>query len=112
MNRDRARLLRQNGTEAEHALWRCLRDRALAGSKFRRQVPLGPFIADFVCFERKLIVEVDGGQHADGTPARRDAARTAWLEAQGYRVVRFWNNDVLSNPDGVLEALRGLVEAA
>ena len=104
-----ARALRANQTEAESRLWRRLRDRQLAGAKFRRQAPIGPYIADFVCLAAKLIVEIDGGQHAENAAA--DAARTAWLEDQEFRVLRFWNNDSLANTDGVLEeilaALRG-----
>lgn len=104
-----ARELRANQTEAEARLWRQLRGRQLAGAKFRRQAPVGPYIADFICLAAKLIVEPDGGQHADNEEA--DAARTTWLGAQGFRVVRFWNNGVLANTDAVLErileALRG-----
>ena len=104
-----ARALRANQTEAEARLWRMLRDCRLAGAKFRRQVPVGPYIADFVCLAVKLIVEIDGGQHTENAEA--DATRTAWLEARGFRVLRFWNNDTLANTDGVLEqisaALRG-----
>ena len=104
-----ARALRANQTEAETRLWQSLRDRQLAGAKFRRQTPVGPYIADFVCLAAKLIVELDGGQHAENAEA--DAVRTAWLEGRGFRVLRFWNNDVLVNTEGVLEeilaALRG-----
>jgi very-short-patch-repair endonuclease len=104
-----ARALRANQTEAEARLWRMLRDRRLAGAKFRRQAPVGPYIADFVCLAAKPIVELDGGQHAENAEA--DASRTAWLEDRGFRVLRFWNNDALANTDGVLEevlaALRG-----
>ncbi|MBI2584933.1 MAG: endonuclease domain-containing protein, partial [Rhodospirillales bacterium] len=72
--------------------------------RFRRQAPLGPYVVDFLCFDARLVVEVDGGQHADDAAA--DLARTTWLEAQGYRVLRFWNHDVLRNRDGVVEAIR------
>jgi len=98
-----ARDLRRHQTDAERRLWRRLRDRQLAGAKFRRQHPIGQYIVDFCCLEAKLVVELDGGQHA----ARRatDTERTAFLEAQGYRVLRFWNNDVLSNLDGVLQRI-------
>ncbi len=98
-----ARSLRANQTKAESLLWRRLRDRQLAGAKFRRQVPIGPFIADFACYAAQLVVELDGGQHVDTAAA--DATRTAWLEKRGFRVLRFWNNDVLGNPDGVLERI-------
>jgi very-short-patch-repair endonuclease len=96
----RARQLRSDMTEAERRLWSLLRDRRLTGYKFRRQRPLGPFIVDFVCMEHRLVIEVDGGQHADN---EADTRRTAWLEAEGWHVIRFWNNEVLSNSDGVAE---------
>ncbi len=102
-----ARKLRSTTTDAERRLWSILRDRQLNGCKFRRQHPIGPFFADFACVEHRLIVEADGGQHADSDA---DERRTAWLEGQGWRVLRFWNNEILSNPEGVslvvLEALR------
>ena len=99
----RSRELRSNATEAELRLWRRLSARQLAGVRFNRQFPIGPFICDFVSRGAKLIVEVDGGQHA--AQAEADARRTAYLKAQGYRVIRFWNNDVLENTDGVVEAI-------
>ena len=98
----RARDLRRNATDAEKALWRGLRE-SFPSARFRRQVPIGPYFADFFSFSAKLIVEVDGGQHAEA--AAYDAARTRSLEAQGYRVLRFWNNDVLNNLAGVLSAI-------
>jgi very-short-patch-repair endonuclease len=98
----RAQQLRNSATEPERRLWRHLSRRQLEGYKFSRQMPVGPFICDFMCRERQLIIELDGGQHADST---RDASRTAFLEAEGYRVVRFWNNDVLSNTQGVLQVI-------
>jgi very-short-patch-repair endonuclease len=102
MHRDFARKLRRCQTPAEHRLWHLLRDRRLGDAKFRRQMPVGPYIADFLCVAARLIVEVDGGQHAGSA---RDAVRDAWLEAQGWRVVRFWNGDVLANPVGVCDAI-------
>jgi len=99
----RARELRRSSTEAERKLWSILRARRLSGYKFRRQFWIGPYIVDFICVERSLIVEVDGGQHADNGPY--DESRTAWLNEQGYRVLRFWNNEVLSNLDGVARLL-------
>jgi very-short-patch-repair endonuclease len=84
-------------------MWSRLRDRRLLGLRFRRQQPCGPYVADFVCAEKKLIVEIDGGQHA--SRAQRDCDRTAYLETLGYRVLRFWNNDVLIRTDAVLEML-------
>jgi very-short-patch-repair endonuclease len=98
----RARRLRRDMTDAEKRLWRALRE-ALPHAKFRRQSPVGPYIADFLSYRHRLIVEVDGGQHA--TTQANDARRTAFLKAQGYRVLRFWNNDVLQNTDGVLETI-------
>jgi very-short-patch-repair endonuclease len=100
--REQAQRLRSTSTHVEEKLWRLLRSRRLAGAKFRRQVPLGPWIADFVSFEHKLIVEADGSQHAD---SERDRVRDADLKARGFRVLRFWNNDILQTPNGVLEAI-------
>lgn len=100
--RDRARELRRNMTDAERALWRHLRMRQLGGFRFRRQYPVGPYIADFTCVAEKLIVEIDGGQH-DACAA--DSARDAFLRRQGFRVLRFWNHDVLANPFGICEAI-------
>jgi len=97
----RARELRRNMTDAERALWRELRGGALGG-RFRRQVPVGQYIVDFVCLEKHLIVEIDGGQHAE---RQSDQERDRWLESQGFRVLRFWNNEVLGNVRGVLEVL-------
>mgnify|MGYP000695755932 CR=1 FL=1 len=99
----RSRELRRNQTDAEKLLWQRLRNRQLLGFKFRRQVPVGPYITDFLCIEAKLIVELDGGQHAE--QLARDAKRTAYLEGSGYRVIRFWNNDVISNMSGIWDAL-------
>ena len=95
----RARELRKNATEAEKRMWHALREK-IPGVKFRRQVPIGAYYADFLCFSAKLVIEVDGGQH--GEAQDYDARRTAFLKAQGYRVIRFWNNDVLENTDGVI----------
>jgi very-short-patch-repair endonuclease len=103
MGIERARDLRQNPTEAEKGLWSKLRLKQLDGHRFRRQVPIGPFVVDFCCLARRLIVEVDGGQHS--SDAAKDARRTEWLERQGFRVLRFWNNDVLGNIDGVLATI-------
>jgi very-short-patch-repair endonuclease len=111
MTSSRTRQLRCNQTEAERRLWSRLRDRQLAGYKFRRQVAFGPFIVDFICFDARLLIELDGGQHGECPQQLHDDERTAWLESQGYRMLRFWNNEVLENVDGVLtaiaEALRG-----
>lgn len=99
---ERARRLRRNATSPETKLWNRLRSRAINGHKFVRQEPIGPYVVDFVCRERRLVVEVDGGQHATD---KRDVARDGWLKQHGYCVVRFWNNDVLRNIDGVLEVI-------
>jgi very-short-patch-repair endonuclease len=102
MPQSRAHQLRRDQTEAERVLWRAMRARSLAGAKFRRQHPVGPFVADFLCHESRLIVEIDGGQHA---LSPSDAPRTRWLEARGFRVIRFWNNQVLSQTEAVLEEI-------
>jgi very-short-patch-repair endonuclease len=93
--------LRTFMTDAERKLWRASRSRGV-GPKFRRQVPLGPYIVDFVCFDSKLIVELDGGQHVENA---RDARRDRYFSDQGYRVLRFWNNELLSNEQGVLATI-------
>ena len=97
-----ARQLRARMTDAERKLWFALKDRRFAAFKFRRQVPVGPYITDFLCFEKRLIVEVDGGQHADSV---RDAERDNWLAQNEFQVLRFWNSDVLQNLEGVLTSL-------
>lgn len=101
--RVRAMTLRESATDAETLLWHHLRDRRLAGYKFRRQRPIGPFFADFACLEAKLVVELDGGQHAEAT--EYDAARTRAMESEGFRALRFWNNEVLSRTDAVREQI-------
>jgi very-short-patch-repair endonuclease len=98
----RAAKLRQNQTDVERRMWMLLRDRRSAQLKFRRQTPIGPYIVDLFCPSKRLIVELDGGQH-NGSSA--DEKRTAWLESHGYRVLRFWNNDVLKNPEWVLTTI-------
>jgi very-short-patch-repair endonuclease len=103
MRTARARELRNNPTEAERAPWQHLRLRQLGGYEFRRQQPIGPYIADFVCLEKKLIIEVDGGQH--GEQATYDARRSAWLKAEGFCVLRFWNHEVLQSIDAVKERI-------
>ena len=106
---ERARRLRRDSTNAEIALWHRLRSRQLDSQKFVRQEPIGPYIVDFVCREARLIVELDGGQHVD---SERDAIRDKWLTAHNYRVLRFWNNDVLSNLSGVLETIAAALAEA
>ena len=98
----RARRLRREATNAETALWHRLRSRGLNGYKFVRQEPIGPYTVDLICREHRLIIEVDGGQHADNP---RDAVRDKWLTDHNYRVLRFWNNDVSGNMSGVLETI-------
>jgi very-short-patch-repair endonuclease len=95
----RARTLRQNMTEAESRVWQILCSHQMKGYKFRRQVPIGPYIADFVCHEARLIVEIDGGQHDRSSPP--EVERSGSLQNEGYRILRFWNNEVLANLDGV-----------
>jgi len=105
----RARRLRGNATDAEAVLWHRLRSRSLDGHKFVRQKPIGPYIVDLMSRERRLVIEVDGGQHAESP---RDVARDKWLLDHNYRVLRFWNNDVLGNITGVLETIAtALVDA-
>ena len=99
---ERARKLRRDATRAELKLWNRLRARAVGGFKFVRQEPIGRYVVDFICREKRLIVEVDGGQHAE---SGRDVVRDRFLEARGYRVLRFWNNDVIGNTEGVLEMI-------
>jgi very-short-patch-repair endonuclease len=97
------RTLRKDSTDAERWLWRRLRNRELLGWKFRRQHPIGCYIVDFVCIERKLIIELDGSQHAENQTA--DSARSEYLEGKGFQVLRFWNNDVLVRGEAVLNAI-------
>ena len=97
---DLAKTMRTQPTDAEHRLWQHLRAKRLLGFKFRRQQPLGNYIADFVCFEPRTIVELDGGQHNGQS---KDLVRDAWLTSQGFKVLRFWNNEVFENLEGVLE---------
>lgn len=104
---ERARSLRGEQTDVEKRLWRELSDRQLDGFKFRRQHGIGLYIVDFVCIEAGLVVELDGGQHAE--QVSYDSRRSIFIEAAGYRVVRFWNNEVLENAEGVLERIRELL---
>nr|GGH97631.1 hypothetical protein GCM10011355_19320 [Aquisalinus luteolus] len=104
-NIDRARELRRNQTEAERRVWNALRNRQIDGHKFRRQHAIGPYIVDFVCLDRKLIIELDGGQHGEPQARAYDARRTEFLEQEGFDVIRFWNIDVFETLDGVLERI-------
>ena len=107
---ERARALRKNVTDAERVLWRVLRRFKKEGVPFRRQVPIGSYIADFACHRAKIIVELDGSQHGEGERAKYDAERTAFLGSRGYRVLRFWNGEVLANPETIAEFI--LAESA
>jgi len=104
-----ARQLRRSATLAEVRLWSHLRRKQLAGFRFRRQHPLGNYIVDFFCPEARLVVEADGGQHSEDNA--HDAARTEWLEKRGYRVLRFWNTDILASTEEVLAAILGALRA-
>ena len=103
-----ARSLRSDSTDAERAIWRLLRNRRLAKYKFRRQQAIGPFVVDFYCHSERLVIELDGGHHSEQEES--DQRRTRWLEERGYNVLRFWNNDVLKNPEGVLQSILGNLE--
>jgi very-short-patch-repair endonuclease len=100
--KDRARAMRREPTEVERRIWRVLRGRPLGEFKFRRQETIGPYIVDFVCYERRLVIELDGSQHADSA---YDERRDGWFRERGYTVLRFWNTEVMSNPGGVLHAV-------
>jgi very-short-patch-repair endonuclease len=100
-----AKRLRSNETHAEQTLWRRLRELDLDETHFRRQVPIGRYIVDFVCLAHRLIVEVDGSQHGDASAAKHDGERTRWFEQEGYRVLRFWNNEVMVQTEAVMEVI-------
>ena len=102
-----ARDLRHNQTDAEKQLWAALRSIRSNGIRYRRQHPIGPYVVDFICLKKRLIIEVYGGQHAENEG--KDNQRTKWLEGEGYRVVRFWNTDVLFNIDGVMSLINELL---
>jgi ATP-dependent helicase HrpA/adenine-specific DNA-methyltransferase len=104
------RRLRRRQSDAEEKLWLNLRNRQLNGLKFRRQQSLGNYIVDFISFDVKLIIEVDGGQHNETVTTEKDEQRTKWLEGKGYQVIRFWNNDVLENVEGVLTKIKEILE--
>jgi very-short-patch-repair endonuclease len=104
-----ARSMRHQPTEAEEQLWRLLKDRRLVGYKFRRQVPIGPFIADFACYSARLVIELDGSQHADDPG---DKKRDAWFTADGFRTLRIWNNDLTTKRESVLQAIWHALTAA
>ena len=102
--RERAKQLRSNATEPEQVLWRALKRIPVYGSHFRRQIPIGPYVADFACLKARLI-ELDGGHHSQDDVAAKDETRTRWLESEGYRVVRFWNAELSENMNGVLDTI-------
>ena len=104
-NTNKARKLRQNLTEQEAVMWHLLRNRGVNGYKFRRQYPIGNYVVDFVCRELKLIIELDGGQHNEPTNIEYDQKRTQYLNEKGYRVIRFWNNDIDENLEGVYQSI-------
>ncbi|MDZ4350347.1 MAG: DUF559 domain-containing protein [Xanthomonadaceae bacterium] len=103
-----ARSMRREPTDAEARLWQHLRAGRMAGVRFGRQVPIGPYVVDFVCQERRIIIEADGSQHADAVAY--DQARADWLAAQGYSVLRFWNHDILARTESVLEAIHAALK--
>jgi very-short-patch-repair endonuclease len=109
LTREFAKTLRQQMTDAERRLWRHLRDRRLGGWKFRRQYPVGPYIVDFICLEKNLVIEVDGGQHAENE--EQDIKRSAYLNKMGFRVFRCWNNEVLQETESVLETIFAILAA-
>ena len=100
-----SRKLRRDQTDAERALWAKLRSKQIAEAKFRRQQAIGPYVVDFVSFDSNLILEVDGGEHGRDKMRNKDEVRTKWLQQRGYQVIRFWDNEVLQNIEGVLEKI-------
>lgn len=98
-----ARTLRKQTTDAERELWKHLKAKQVERFKFRRQQPIGKYVVDFACFEKSIIIEADGGQHAE---ENKDFERDEWLKSQGFKVIRFWNNDILGNIEGVMETIR------
>jgi very-short-patch-repair endonuclease len=105
IRRTAAKKLRANTTPHERILWRALKELPVDGTHFRRQAPIGPYVVDFLCPAKHLIIELDGGHHNDDETARRDHQRQFWLEREGYRVVRFWNSEVINDLTAVLERI-------
>lgn len=105
IRRATAKKLRANTTPHERTLWRALKELPMSGRHFRRQAPIGPYVVDFFCPAAHLIIELDGGHHNEDETAQKDRARQLWLEREGYRVIRFWNSDINSNLEGVLEQI-------
>jgi very-short-patch-repair endonuclease len=110
--RDFARSLRNNSTDAERKLWNVLRAEKLKGYKFRRQAAIGDYVVDFVCFSHKLVVELDGGQHNEAEHKQYDEKRSNWLYSRGFHVLRFWNHDVFENIDGIADVILCALEDA
>jgi very-short-patch-repair endonuclease len=105
IRRAAAKKLRANTTPHERILWRALKELPIEGTHFRRQAPIGPYVVDFFCPAKRLIVELDGGHHSEDATAKRDSERQAWLEQEGYRVIRFWNSNVTSDLRAVMEKI-------
>ena len=105
IRRAAAKKLRANATPHERTLWRALKELPIEGTHFRRQAPIGPYVVDFFCPAKRLIIELDGGHHNDDAVAERDSERQVWLEREGYRVIRFWNSDVAGDLNAVLEQI-------
>jgi very-short-patch-repair endonuclease len=105
IRRAAAKKLRANTTPHERTLWRALKELPIEGTHFRRQAPIGPYVVDFFCPAKRLIIELDGGHHNEDETAKRDSERQAWLEQEGYRVIRFWNSDVTTDLSAVLERI-------
>jgi very-short-patch-repair endonuclease len=105
IRRAAAKKLRANTTPHERMLWRALKELPIEGTHFRRQAPIGPYVVDFFCPAKRLIIELDGGHHNDDETAGRDSKRQAWLEQEGYRVIRFWNSDVIGDLNAVMERI-------
>nr|QDP22340.1 endonuclease domain-containing protein [Bradyrhizobium cosmicum] len=105
IRRAAAKRLRANTTPHERVLWRALKELPIEGSHFRRQAPIGPYVVDFFCPAKSLIVELDGGHHNEDETAKRDGARQSWLENEGYRVIRFWNSEITADLTAVLERI-------
>ena len=101
-----ARKLRRDQTEAERLLWSKLRRKYVDGVKFRRQEPIGPYVVDFVSFEKKLVIELDGGQHSEESVKQLDEQRSRWLASEGFRVLRFWNNEIFGDVDAALQVIQ------
>jgi very-short-patch-repair endonuclease len=101
-----AKVLRKRPTDAERLLWKHLKAKQLEGFKFRRQQPIGNYVADFVCFEKRIVVEIDGSQHAVEKEREKDITRDSWFTKQGFKILRFWNNEVMQQTEGVLEVIK------